>query len=58
MIAKEKATPMIEKTALEVKEKTIVVLKEVIHRLEKEEVKAEVKKSDTPKKSPKKNNKK
>ena len=34
-VAKEKGTPVVEKAALEVKEKTIVVLKDVIERLEK-----------------------
>ena len=34
-VAKEKGTPVVEKVALEVKEKTIVVLKDVIERLEK-----------------------
>ena len=33
-VAKEKGTPVVEKAALEVKEKTIVVLKDVIERLE------------------------
>lgn len=36
-VAKEKGTPALEKAAMEVKEKTIVVLKEVLKRLEKEE---------------------
>lgn len=33
-LAKEKGTPVVEKAALEVKEKTAVVLKEIISRLE------------------------
>lgn len=40
-LAKEKGTPVVEKAALEVKEKTILVLKDIIDRLEndKEETK-------------------
>lgn len=33
-VAKEKGTPMVEKAAFEVKEKTVVVLKDIIERLE------------------------
>ena len=38
-LAKEKGTPILENVAKEVKEKTVVVIKEVLAKLEKEEPK-------------------
>lgn len=44
--AKEKGTPMVEKAAQDVKEKAVVVLKDIVNRLEKPK-KVEEKKSTT-----------
>lgn len=45
--AKEKASPVVQKTVDDVKAKTITVLKDVINKLEKEENKKSIKKKDT-----------
>lgn len=48
-VAKEKGTPVVEKAATEVKEKTILVLKEVLDRLENTEQEPKKKKTSTKK---------
>ena len=45
--AKDKASPVVQKTVDDVKGKTIVVLKDIINKLEKEEDKKNMKKKDT-----------
>lgn len=50
-LAKEKGTPVVEKAAMEVKTKTIVVLKDVINRLETKEPKKTSAKTQTKKKN-------
>lgn len=52
-LAKEKGTPVVEKAAVEIKEKTVIVLKDVLARLEKG--KEEPNAVEEPKKSSKNN---
>lgn len=47
VMAQEKATPVVQKTVDDVKSKTIILLKDIISKLEKEENKKNTKKKDT-----------